>query len=122
MNESVDYPVAIVLLPNDTITIDEISTEIGSLLATTGADVMGTKQKGRTWTRLSEQDRNGDGKLNDEWYGVMYGAKSVDTPATLMEHLFHTNTEMTNWLLNDDNIHRMAKSEAYVLADYFGLI
>lgn len=122
MNENVDYPVAIVLLPDSNTNIDEISSEIGSRLATTVADVMGTNQSGRTWTRLSEQDRNGDGKYNDEWYGVMYGAKSVGTPAILMEHSFHTNTKMANWLLNDDNLHRLAKSEAYVLADYFGLI
>ena len=65
---------------------------------------MQTKQHGRTWTRLSDNDRNGDGILNDEWYGVMFGAKSVGTPAILMEHSFHTNTRSAKWLLNEDNL------------------
>lgn len=122
MSENTDYPVAIVLLPDDNTNIDEISTEIGIRLSNTVASVMETKQSGRIWTRLSEDDRNGDGILNDEWYGVMYGAKSVGTPAILLEHSFHTNTRSAKWLLNEDNLHRLAKSEAYILADYFGLI
>ncbi|MGN1411551.1 MAG: N-acetylmuramoyl-L-alanine amidase [Oscillospiraceae bacterium] len=122
MSESTDYPVAIVLLPDDSTDIDEISTEIGIRLSNTVADVMETKQSGRIWTRLSEDDRNGDGILNDEWYGVMYGAKSVGTPAILLEHSFHTNTRSAKWLLDEDNLHRLAKSEAYILAEYFELI
>lgn len=121
MNESTDFPLAIVLLPDDSTNIDEISAEIGSLLATTVEEVMDTRQSGRTWTRLSDNDRNGDGVLNDEWYGVMFGAKSVGTPAILMEHSFHTNTRSANWLLNDDNLQTLAKAEAKVIAEYFGL-
>lgn len=121
MNESTDFPLAIVLLPDDTTNIDEISTEVGSLLATAVEEVMGTKQSGRTWTRLSASDRNGDGILNDEWYAVMFGAKSVGTPAILMEHSFHTNTRSANWLLDDDNLQNLAKAEAKVIAEYFGL-
>lgn len=121
MNESTDFPLAVVLLPDDSTNIDEISTEVGNLLATTIENVMGTKQIGRTWTRLSEDDRNGDGILNDEWYGVMFGAKSVGTPAILLEHSFHTNTRSAKWLLNDDNLQILAKAESETIAEYFGL-
>ena len=122
MSEGTDFPLAIVLLPDDSTNIDEISAEIGSRLATTVEDVMQTKQHGRTWTRLSDNDRNGDGILNDEWYGVMFGAKSVGTPAILMEHSFHTNTRSAKWLLNEDNLKKLAHAEAEVIAQYFELI
>ena len=82
---------------------------------------MQTKQVGRTWTKASEKDHNGDGILNDEWYGVLHGAKSVGTPAILLEHSFHTNTRATKWLLDDSNLHTLAKAEAKTLAEYFGL-
>lgn len=122
MSEGTDFPLAIVLLPDDSTNIDEISAEIGSRLATTVEDVMQTKQHGRTWTRLSDNDRNSDGILNDEWYGVMFGAKSVGTPAILMEHSFHTNTRSAKWLLNEDNLKKLAHAEAEVIAQYFELI
>lgn len=121
MNESTDFPLAIVLLPDDSTNIDEISTEVGSRLAVTIENIMQTKQSGRVWTRLSEDDRNGDGILNDEWYGVMFGAKSVGTPAILLEHSFHTNTRSAKWLLDDNNLQTLAKAEAETIAQYFGL-
>lgn len=121
VNEKVDFPLAIVLVPDDSTNIDEISAEIGVLLADTITNVMQTKQVGRTWTKASEKDHNGDGILNDEWYGVLHGAKSVGTPAILLEHSFHTNTRATKWLLDDSNLHTLAKAEAKTLAEYFGL-
>lgn len=121
MNEDVDFPVAIVLLPDDTTDIDEISTEIGKKLTKTVADTMETNQPGSIWTRLSEDDRNEDGELNDEWYGVLFGAKSVGTPAILMEHSFHTNTRSTLWLMQDTNLRKLAQAEAKTLAEYFEL-
>lgn len=121
MNESTDFPVAIVLLPDDNTDIDEISAEIGKRLTNAVADTMGTRQAGSIWTRRSDNDRNGDGELNDEWYGVLFGAKSVGTPAILMEHSFHTNTRSAKWLLDDGNLRNLAAAEAKVIAEYFGL-
>jgi N-acetylmuramoyl-L-alanine amidase len=121
MNESTDFPVAIVLLPDDSTDIDEISTEIGQRLTKAVADTMQTKQAGSIWTRRSDNDRNGDGVLNDEWYGVLFGAKSVGTPAILMEHSFHTNTRSVKWLMSDDNLRNLAAAEARVIAEYFDL-
>jgi N-acetylmuramoyl-L-alanine amidase len=121
MDESTDFPMAVVLLPDDSTDIDEVSAEVGALLADTIAETMQTKQSGRTVTRRSDNDRNGDGVLNDEWYRVMYGAKSVGTPAILLEHSFHTNTRSARWMLDEDNLRTLAKAEAKTIAEYFGL-
>lgn len=105
VNESVDYPVVYVPL-NGT------GDKVGKLLGDCIADVMGTKQKGRTATR---KGNNGD------YYGVIRGAVSVGVPGLILEHSFHTNTRSTNWLLNDDNLDTLAKAEAKVIAEYFGI-
>lgn len=118
-NENVDYPVAIVMLDDEKVDIDEISLEIGKKLAVVVEEVMQTKQAGRTYTRQSVNDRDGNGIMDDEYYGVLHGAKRVRTPGIIMEHSFHTNTRATEWLLNEDNLRTMAKAEAAVLAEHF---
>ena len=105
VNETVDYPVVYVPL-NGT------GDKIGKVLADCIANVMGTKQKGRTATR---KGNNGD------YYGVIRGAVAVGTPGLILEHSFHTNTRSTNWLLIDDNLDALAKEEAKVIAEYFGV-
>ena len=105
LDESVDYPVVIVPL-------DGSGDKIGNALATCVEEVMGTKQKGRIYKR--EGNRG-------EYYGVIRGAVAVGTVGIIIEHSFHTNTKSTNWLLNDDNLDKMAKEEAKVIADYFGV-
>lgn len=121
VNESVDY-VAVYHLVDDTTTkVDDISKEIAEILAPVIAEVMGASQGGRTVTRKSDGDRNGDGIMNDNYYGVLHGARMVNTPGVILEHSFHTNTKMTNWLLNDANLDKLAKAEVEVLAAYFGL-
>lgn len=121
LNESVDY-VAVYHLVDDTTTkVDDISKEIAERLAPVIAEVMGASQGGRTVTRKSDGDRNGDGIMNDNYYGVLHGARMVNTPGLILEHSFHTNTKMTNWLLNDANLDKLAKAEVEVLAAYFGL-
>lgn len=119
--ESVDYPVAYGYVDDKTITIDDVSRDIGGLLAETVARVMGTKQAGRVATRLSSNDRNGDGKLNDEYYGVLHGAKTAGVPGIILEHSFHTNTAATNWLSNESNLQRLAEEEAETIAKYYGM-
>lgn len=121
INESVDY-VAVYHLTDDTTTqVDDISKAIAEKLAPVIADVMGVSQGGYTVTRKSDNDRNGDGMLNDNYYGVLHGARMVDTPGLILEHSFHTNTKVTRWLLDDDNLAMLAKAEAEVLAEHFGL-
>lgn len=121
VNDSVDY-VAVYHLTDDTTTqVDDISKVIAGKLATVIADVMGASQGGRTVTRKSGNDRNGDGMMNDNYYGVLHGARMVNTPGMILEHSFHTNTKMTRWLLDDNNLARLAKAEVEVLAAHFGL-
>lgn len=121
VNESIDY-VAVYHLTSDTTTnSDEISQEIAKKIAPVIADVMGTKQGYKVLTRKSDNDRNGDGFMNDNYYGVLHGARLVDVPALILEHSFHTNTRSTNWLLVGANLDKLAKAEADAIAEYFGM-
>ena len=119
MNESIDY-VAVYHLTEDAFAVcDEISGEIAKALAPVISGVMGTKQGHKVLTRKASSDRNGDGVLNDNYYGVLHGARTVDVPGLILEHSFHTNTAMTKWLLKDDNLNKLAKAEAEAIAAYF---
>lgn len=103
MNESVDYPVAYVMLDGST-------TEIGLKLAQIVQNLMGTKQKARTATRA--------GTSGGEYYGVLRGAKIAGVPGVILEHSFHTNTKATKWLLSDANLAKLAEAEADCIADW----
>jgi len=118
MNEKIDH-VAVYHLVNDTTTnADDISAEIAKLLAPIIADVMGTKQAHKVVTRKSSEDKNGDGMMNDNYYGVLNGARSVNVPGLILEHSFHTNTRAVKWLLDDANLDRLAKAEAECIAAF----
>lgn len=112
VNESVDYPVAYVFRDNKRSFLDERSDAIGLRLAKVVQETMGTKQAARTATRASGSDRDGNGILDDEYYGVLEGARQVSVPGVILEHSFHTNTTATNWLLNDANLRKLAYAEA----------
>lgn len=119
MNEAVDY-VAVYHLTNDTkVQCDDISKEIAEALAPAIAKVMETTKGYKVLSRLSDRDKNRDGALNDNYYGVLNGARSVNTPGLIIEHGFHTNTRNVQWLLNDANLDKLAKAEANVIASYF---
>lgn len=121
MNESVDYVAVYHLVDDNTTEIDDISKRIAERLVPIIAGVMETRQGFRVVTRKSGNDRNGDGMLNDNYYGVLHGARMAGTPGLILEHSFHTNTRMTNWLLDDGNLARLAQAEADAIAAYFGL-
>lgn len=121
VNESVDYAAVYHLTSDTTTTCDEISQEVAKKLAPVIAKVMETKQGHKVLTRKSDNDRNGDGIMNDNYYGVLHGARLVEVPALILEHSFHTNTRSTNWLLDDGNLDKLAKAEADAIADYFGV-
>lgn len=121
VNDSIDY-VAVYHLTDDTTTkCDDISKAIANKLAPVIADVMDTKQGYKVLTRKAGNDRNGDGIMNDNYYGVLHGARTVGTPALILEHSFHTNSRSTNWLLDDNNLDKLAKAEAAAIAEYFGM-
>lgn len=116
--EATDFPVAIIFRDDNKTLLDEHSESIGLMLAQVVDEVMGTKQKGRTMTRAYNGDRDGNGYKDDEYYGVLHGAKSVGVPAVILEHSFHTNTRAANWLLSETNLRRLAKAEANAIVDW----
>lgn len=118
VNESVDYPVAIVNRDNDRTFLDERSKDIGLQLAKIVANVMETKQAARTSTKASGNDRDGNGLKDDEYYGVLQGCKTVSVPGVILEHSFHTNTRSTNWLMSDANLEKLAEAEASCIAKW----
>lgn len=118
MNEKVDY-VAVYHLVDDTTTkCDDISKDFAKKIAPVVADVMGVSY--RVLTRKAVSDRNKDGIPNDNYYGVLHGARLVGTPGLIIEHGFHTNTKEAKWLLDDNNLDTMAKAEAECINSYFG--
>jgi N-acetylmuramoyl-L-alanine amidase len=121
VNETTDHVAVYHLTDDKTTKCDDISKEIAQKLAPVIADVMDTKGGYKVLTRKAGNDRNGDGIMNDNYYGVLHGARTVGTPALILEHSFHTNTRSTNWLLKDDNLDKLAKAEADAIAEYFGM-
>jgi N-acetylmuramoyl-L-alanine amidase len=118
--ESVDYPVAYVLRPNARTNIDEKAAQIGLNLAKVVQGVMGTTQGARTATRAASGDRDGNGVRDDEYYGVLEGARRVGVPAVILEHSFHTNRKACAWLMVDANLQDLAKAEADAIAAWLG--
>lgn len=106
VNENVDYPIVYVPLNGS-------GDEIGKKLADCICSVMETKQKGRVDSR---KGNNGD------YYGVIRGAVSVGTPGLILEHSFHTNTRIAKWLMGYDNLDKLARAEAKVIAEHFGMV
>jgi hypothetical protein len=72
---------------------------------------MGTTQSGKV-----EENPFIDG---EEYFGVIRGAVDAGTVGMIIEHSFHTQTEAASWLLRDENLQRLAKVEAAVIAEYF---
>lgn len=106
VSETVDAPAVYVPLSGN-------GDKIGKLLADCIASTMGTTQKGRVKTRK--------GSSGGEYYGVIRGAVAVGTVGLLVEHSYHTNTRSTKWLMDEGNLDKLAKAEAAVIAEYFGL-
>lgn len=107
--ESVDYPVVYRAYDNKG-NVDALALPLAKKIA----EVMGTRQAGRTATR---QNSSGG-----EYYGVLRGARAVGLSHYLIiEHSFHTNTAATQWLLNDNNLVKLAKAEAEIIAKFYGM-
>ena len=106
MNEDVDYPV--VYVP-----VNGKGDKVGNMLATCIEEAMGTKQKGRIATR-----KNSNG---NDYYGVIRGADSVGVPGLILEHSFHTNAKAVRWLMQEENLDKLAKAEADTIAKYYGV-
>lgn len=105
-DQSVDYPLACCCVSGQ-------ADVLGHELAESVAKMMETSGKARIWKRT--------GSGGTDYYGVLRGAASVGVPGILLEHSFHTNRRATDWLLNDENLRRMAAAEADVIAEHFGV-
>lgn len=121
VDESVDYVRLYHLCDDNGTKVDDQSKAVAKLLLPAIVDTMQPKQGGHITTRKSTKDSNGDGVLNDNYYGVLNGARMVGTAGMILEHSFHTNTRITKWLLEDANLRKLAKAEAAVIAEYFGM-
>ena len=117
----VDYPCAIYFVDDDCGKIDLESQLLAKRLSQVVAEVMGTKQGAKQWSQKSRFDRDGDGKLNDDYYGVLHGAHQVGVPAIILENSFHTNRDAANWLMSDANLRKLAAALADDLAACYGV-
>lgn len=105
-NESVDRPVVIVPISGKG---DELGEKLGKCIY----GVMHTSQTYKVTSRK--------GSGNWDYYSVIYGAVSVGVVGIILEHSFHTNTAATKWLLDDNNLDKLARAEAACLAEHYGL-
>lgn len=104
--ESVDRPVVIVQN-------DGAGDNLGKLLGECIQNTIGTKGAYQLYKRK--------GSSGGEYYGVLRGAAAAGTTGMILEHSFHTNTKATKWLLIESNLEKLAKAEADVIAEYFGV-
>lgn len=118
---AVDRPVGIYFVDDNCGKIDEKSKELSKILSQTVAEVMGTRYKASQYSQFSNRDRDGDGRKNDDYYGMLYGAHQVGVTGIILEHSFHTNKTAAQWLMSDTNLRKLAEAEADALAKYFGV-
>ena len=111
---------AIYLMENNKTTIDEKSKEFAGKLAKVVKDTMGVDSY-RTYSRKASTDRDKDGKLNDNYYGVLHGGFLAGVPSVIIEHSFHSNADTCKWLMNEDNLRKLAEACAKCMAEYVGV-
>lgn len=120
VDEKTDHISVYHLMDDDGTKCDEVSKAFAEKIAPTIAATMGVK-KHKILTRKSDRDKNKDGVMNDNYYGVLHGARMVGTPGLILEHSFHTNTKATKWLLDEANLKKLAEAEAKCIAEFFGV-
>ena len=118
MHESVNHASIIPQTDDKTTQCDDESMRFAQAIGPVISEVMGIPYK--IQPRQAQSDRNGDGILNDNYYGILHGARTVGTPAVILEHGFHTNTATVRWLENDENLEKLAKAEAECINAYYG--
>lgn len=119
-SEKPDAPWMIHFLPDGKTHIDETSSAIAHVLGDVVSKVMGVSAP-VYYTKGVDFDRDGNGYLDDEYYGVLFGAKSVGVPGVILEHSFHTNKAAAEWLMRDKNLMKLAEAEAEALAEFYGM-
>lgn len=117
---SVRRVVGIYLMDNNKTTIDEKSKEFAGKLAKVVKDTMGVDSY-RTYSRKASSDRDKDGKKNDNYYGVLHGGFLAGVPSIIMEHSFHTNAATCKWLMDENNLRKLAEACAKCMAEFVGV-
>lgn len=56
-----------------------------------------------------------------DYFGVLKGAASVEVPAIIVEHSFHTNQQYCEWAMKEGNLEKMADVEVNAIAEYYEL-
>lgn len=105
--ESVDYPVVFYPVSGKGI---GLAAELAECIHKT----MGTLQPAQTRVRWNSAH-------NADYYGVIRFTAAFGVTGMILEHSFHTNTRMTSWLLDDENLKRLAAAEAAAIAEHYGL-
>ncbi len=105
VNNKVDYPAAYCA-------INGSADGIGMALAQCVETVLETRQAARIEHRRGQ---------NGDYYGVLRGATAVGTPGLILENSFHTNSRIAAWLLDDNNLERLARAQADTIALYYGI-
>lgn len=106
--ETVDR--AVIIYPYDNKNNSDV---LGKKLGKAITDLMGLKQNYQMYQRVYK---------GGEYYGVMRSARATGCPRYyIIEHGFHTNKAVCNWLLKEGNLEKLAKAEVEVLADYYKL-
>lgn len=118
-SSTANYAVCIYMRANDAETYDEKSREIAKLVAKTTADTMGVGYS--VYCREYIGDRDGNGKADDEWYGVLQGCKQAEVPGIIIENGFHTNLHDAEWLSKDANLRTLAVNQAKTIANWLGV-
>ena len=104
--ESADYPLAIV-------PVNGSGDELGKNLIDCIRDVMDTVEPADMWSKKTDSGA--------DWFGVISGAAQVGVPGIILEHSFYTNKCMAEWMMVDENLQKLAKAEAEVIAAHFGV-
>ncbi len=119
-NYSADAPWIIHYSEDAKTNLDEKSKELAKVLGDVISITMGVSEP-HLYTKSVDFDRDGNGYFDDEYYGVLFGSKMVGVVGLILEHSFHTNKEATGWLMQDENLKKLAKAEAKALAKYYGI-
>lgn len=119
-DERVTAPWMICFSPDEKTQLDELSRSLAEAVGPVVSRVMDLPAP-FYYTRSVDFDRDGNGYIDDEYYGVLFGAKSVGVPGIIVEHGFHTNKKTAEWLMNEENLDVLARAEAEAIAKYFGI-
>ena len=89
-------------------------SDLAQALSELISNVMGTTQAPQSMSKWNSAH-------TADYYGVIRHAVNVGADALLLEHSFHTNPYITQWLLNDDNLRMLADAQAALIAEYYGM-